>query len=139
MKKPLKKQDNSLFYTVILIAMIVIGSVLYYFQANSVKQPSSNLGYGELKQTIIEDIGVVAQMTAAAQVQEDDLDWYKENQKAIYDSYKVEMESIDLNSLNSRKGIEDAQSELRRKINLTLKTDKIQAVMFTDLILQHDR
>lgn len=138
MKKPQKKQDNSLFYTIILIAIVVIAGALYYYQFHSVKQPTSNLGYGELKQTIIEDVGVVAQMTAAAQVHEDDLSWYKKNEKAIYDAYKIEMESIDLNTLNSKKGIEDAQKELRRKINLMLKTDKIQAVMFTDLILQHE-
>jgi flagellar basal body-associated protein FliL len=139
MKTPQKKQDNSLFYTIIVMVIVVIASGLFYYQANSVKPPSSDLGYGELKQTIIEDVGVVAQMTAAAQVHEDDLSWYKKNEKAIYEAYKIEMETIDLNTLNSKKGLEDAQKELRRKINLMLKTDKIQAVMFTDLILQHDQ
>lgn len=138
MKTPQKKQDNSLFYAIILIAMLAIASALYFYQEHSPKELSSNLGYGELKQTIIEDVGVVAQMTAAAQVHETDLSWYKENEKAIYDAYKIEMETIDLNSLNSKNGIEDAQRELRRKINLMLKTDKVQAIMFTDLVLQHD-
>lgn len=138
MKKPQKKQDNFLFYFIISIAIIAIAAIFYFYQLNSANALSSNLGYGELKQTIIEDAGVVAQMTAAAQVHEDDLSWYKKNEKRIYDAYKSEMEAIDLNSLNSKNGIEDAQNELKRRINLLLKTDKIQAVMFTDLILQHD-
>lgn len=139
MKTPQKKQDNSFFYTVIVIAIVVIASGLYYYQFHSVKQPTSNLGYGELKPTIIEDEGVVAQMTAAVQVSEDDADWLKDNEKAIYSAYKKEMETINLDTFSSKDGFMEVQTELKRRLNLTFKTDKIQAIMFTDLVLQHDR
>ena len=133
-----KNQDHFSFYAVIMSTLILVALFFYFYQNRALQDVSFHLGYGQLEQTIIEDAGIVARMTAAVQVNKNDLGWLKENEKAIYAAYKKEMETMDLSSFSSKEGFENVQNELKRRLNLIFKTDKIQAVMFTDLVLQHD-
>lgn len=138
--KPIKKKsDNTAFVTGVVGFFIALAVFAYFYQAKSTKEVSSELAYAQLKPMIIEETGVVGQMTAAVQVNEEDSGWLKDNEKAIYDAYKKEMESMKLDTLSSKEGFIEAQNELKRRLNLIFKTDKIQAVLITDLVLQHDQ
>lgn len=138
----IKKQNNFALVAGLISVMVILAMLAYFFgvkKSNTADADMAQLAYAQLKPTIIEDEGVVAQMTAAVQVSEEDADWLKENEKAIYSAYKKEMETINLDTFSSKDGFMEVQTELKRRLNLTFKTDKIQAIMFTDLVLQHDR
>jgi flagellar basal body-associated protein FliL len=137
----MKKQNNFALVAGLISVLVALAMLAYFFSVkklNTADTDITQLAYVQLKPTIIEDEGVVAQMTAAVQASEDDADWLKENEKAIYTAYKKEMETINLDTFSSKDGFMEVQTELKRRLNLTFKTDKIQAIMFTDLVLQHD-
>ena len=55
------------------------------------------------------------------------------------DLFKKEIATMDVDSLRSKDGFNEIQAELKRRFNLEFKTDKVQDVMVTDLLLQDQR
>lgn len=121
----------------VLILFVVIAAVVY--QVRSSQANPSNLTYIELKQTIVNDQGLVARLSVSVQVNVGDEDWLKENEKALNAQFKKEISAMDVETLRTKDGFVELQDELMRRFNFVFETDKIQAVMVTELLLQDQR
>lgn len=137
-QKAAVKKDHYAQYVIGFSILLAALSFFYFNQTKADTRAEFNIGYSVMKSTVFEEDGVVAQMTAAVQVHEDDLSWLKKNEKEIYEVYAKEMRAIDLDSLQTKAGMLEGQKELARRLNLVFKTNKIEAVLLTDLVLQHD-
>lgn len=133
-------QDKFAMYAaiVVLLALVVAAYFLYQYRFNF--QNTAGLAYVELKQTIVNDAGAVARLSVSIQVKDEDSSWLKEQEASMTTLFRKELTHFDVDSLRQKEGILEFQDELKRKMNLTHKTDKIQDVMVTELLLQdqHD-
>ncbi len=121
----------------VLVVFCIAAFVIYQNRFSG--RNEANLTYVELKQTIVNDQGVVARMAVTVQVNQGDEDWLKEHERAMNDLFKKEIATMDVDSLRSKDGFNEIQAELKRRFNLEFKTDKVQDVMVTDLLLQDQR
>jgi flagellar basal body-associated protein FliL len=121
----------------VLVVFCIAAFIIY--QNRFAGRNAANLTYVELKQTIVNDQGVVARMAVTVQVNIGDEDWLKEHERAMNDLFKKEIAMMDVDSLRSKDGFNELQAELKRRFNLEFKTDKVQEVMVTDLLLQDQR
>jgi flagellar basal body-associated protein FliL len=121
----------------VLVVFCIAAFIIYQNRFSG--RNAANLTYVELKQTIVNDQGVVARMAVTVQVNIGDEDWLKEHERAMNDMFKKEIATMDVDSLRSKDGFNEIQAELKRRFNLEFKTDKVQEVMVTDLLLQDQR
>lgn len=142
-KAALLKSNNgddkfTMYVTAFVLVVFCIAAFVIYQNRFSGRN-AANLTYVELKQTIVNDQGVVARMAVTVQVNIGDEDWLKEHERAMNDMFKKEIATMDVDSLRSKDGFNEIQAELKRRFNLEFKTDKVQEVMVTDLLLQDQR
>lgn len=119
---------------VVFVAMGIAGYFIY--QHRMATMNTANLSYAELKQSLVNDQGAVARVAMTVQVKQEDDDWLKEHEAAMNVLFRKELTVVDINTLRDKEGILEFQEELKRKINFEYKTDKVQSVMFTELLLQ---
>jgi flagellar basal body-associated protein FliL len=122
---------------VVLLFFGIVAVFIYLSRAPS--RNDANLSYVELKQTLVNDQGTIARLAVTVQVNTDDNDWLNDNQAALNEQFKKELSLVEVETLRSKEGMEEFQSELKRKFNLEFKTDKVQAVMLTEILLQDQR
>lgn len=145
-KKPkaalLKSVDSDQKFTLYVAGFVLVVfciAAFFIYQNRYAGRNAANLTYVELKQTIVNDQGVVARMAVTVQVNIGDEDWLKEHERPMNDLFKKEIATMDIDSLRSKDGFNEIQAELKRRFNLEFKTDKVQEVMVTDLLLQDQR
>lgn len=131
--------DKFTMYVAGFVLVVFCIAALIIYQNRFAGRNAANLTYVELKQTIVNDQGVVARMAVTVQVNIGDEDWLKEHELAMNDMFKKEIATMDVDSLRSKDGFNEIQAELKRRFNLEFKTDKVQEVMVTDLLLQDQR
>jgi flagellar basal body-associated protein FliL len=131
--------DRFAIYAAIVVLLFFAGVAIYIYLSRVADRNISNSTYSELKQNIVNDQGLVARLTVSVQVSKDDADWLAENKAALNAQFRKELTSLDLDSLRGKEGLTEFQIELARKFNVVFKTDKVQAVMVTDLLLQDQR
>jgi hypothetical protein len=120
------------------VGLLVVAIIAVFgYQSKFGDSNTANLSYVELKQTIVNDQGAAARMTVSVQVDVADASWLKENEKALNELFKKELSTLDVATLRSQDGFVEFQNELKRRFNFVYKTDKVQAVMVTDLALQN--
>jgi flagellar basal body-associated protein FliL len=117
--------------------MIVITLSVYIFRSRD--ENAAGLTYIELSQTLLNEEGLIARMKVNIQVDTDDAKWLQENKKALNDRFPEAATKLDLESLRTPEGFNEAQEELKKGLNQTFQTDKIQAVLLTDLLVQNQR
>ncbi|TXI96813.1 MAG: flagellar basal body-associated FliL family protein [Burkholderiaceae bacterium] len=137
--KPVDSDQKFTMYVAGFVLVVFCIAAFVIYQNRFAGRNAANLTYVELKQTIVNDQGVVARMAVTVQVNIGDEDWLKEHERAMNDLFKKEIASMDVDSLRSRDGFNELQAELKRRFNLEFKTDKVQEVMVTDLLLQDQR
>jgi flagellar basal body-associated protein FliL len=135
-KKNKQSQDKFTIYAalLVLLAFAVIAFFIYHVRSTAPVETSPT--YVELKQTIVNDSGTVARLAVTVQVGAGDEDWLKENQPALNAYFHKELSTTEVATFRTKEGLIELQDELKRKFNLLLKTDKIQAVMVTELLMQ---
>ena len=130
------KQDRFTLYAVIivLLSLSIVALIIYFSQTD--KRNSAGLSYLLLPESIVSVDGVAARVQATIQVDLVNQEWLFENKKMLSDSFNKEMVSQDLESLRSLNGIASVQLQLKELLNRDLKTDKVEAVLFTELLVQ---
>lgn len=135
--KKVSSDKFALYAAIVVLLFFGIAASFIYVGRNL--RNEAELSYLELKQTIVNDQGLVGRLTVTIQVNEGNEGWLDDNKLALDRQFQKELTLIDLETLRSKEGIEELQSELRRKFNQVLKTDKIEAVMVTEVLLQDQR
>lgn len=120
--------------TLVIITLIGISSTIYFTRLS--EQNSAGLSYVVLPQNIVNVDGLVARVQATVQVNDADRDWLRANKAALGDSFVKEFATLNLDDLRSPEGIAHAQSELKKMLNIDLNTDKVEAILLTDLLIQ---
>jgi flagellar basal body-associated protein FliL len=138
-KKKSESQDKFTVYAAILVLLVFAALAFFIYRTRVGADVGVAPTYVELKQTIVNDSGVVARLSVTVQVNEGDEDWLKENQSLLNSHFHKELSTTEAGSLRTMEGKLELQDELKRKFNLLLKTDKVQAVMVTELLLQDQR
>ena len=131
-----EKQDRFTLYavTLVIIALIGISSAIYFTGLS--ERNSAGLSYIVLPQNIVNIDGLVARVQATIQVDDADKNWLQANKKTLSDSFAKEFSTLNLDNLRSPEGISDTQIELKKLLNVDLNTDKVEAVLLTDLLIQ---
>lgn len=130
------KQDRFTLYAVavVIVALFGISSAIYFSQLSD--RNSAGLSYIVLPQNIVNIDGLVARVQATIQVDDADRDWLQANKKALGDSFARKFATLNLENLRSAQGIAKTQMELKESLNSDLNTDKVEAVLLTDLVIQ---
>jgi flagellar basal body-associated protein FliL len=130
------KQDRFTLYAVavVIIALLAISSGVYFSRLG--ERNSAGLSYVVLPQIIVNVDGLVARVQATIQVDDADQDWLQDNKKTLSDSFSKKFLALNLEELRSAQGIANAQIELKELLNRDLNTDKVEAVLLTDLVIQ---
>jgi flagellar basal body-associated protein FliL len=132
-------QDKFTIYATVLVLFVFGAMAFFIYQARRSSTVEVSPTYVELKQTIVNDSGVVARLSVTVQVTAGDEDWLKENQALLNAHFHKELSTTEVATLRTTEGKLELQEELKRKFNLLLKTDKVQAVMVTELLMQDQR
>lgn len=134
-----RKQDRFAVYAagIVLLGLIAISFSIYEFKFAN--RNSAGLSYIELGQNVINVDGLVARMQATIQVDTGDAGWLQENKTQLDGSFKKAAVTLDLEALRNPENIPDAQLELQKRINHELNTDKVQAVLLTEFLIQEHR
>jgi len=131
--------DRFAIYAASVVLLFFAAVAIYIYLSRVADRNISNSTYSELKQSVVNDQGLVARLSVSVQVSKDDDDWLQDNKAALNEQFRKELTSLDLESLRSKEGMTEFQNELARKFNVVFKTDKVQAVMVTELLLQDQR
>jgi flagellar basal body-associated protein FliL len=133
---PKVEQDRFTLYAVlvVIIALIVISSGIYYARLS--ERNAAGLSYIVLPQIIVNVDGMVVRVQATIQVNDENKEWLVENKKVMSDVFAKKFPSINLEELRSSEGISQAQITLKNMLNEDLKSEKIEAVLLTDLVVQ---
>lgn len=130
------KQDRFTLYAiaVVIIVLLTISSGVYYSRLQD--GTSVALKYIVLPQVIVNVDGLIARAQVTIQVDDADTDWLQANKKALSDSFANKFLTLNLEDLRTPEGMADAQIELKELLNRDLNTDKVEAVLITELVIQ---
>lgn len=132
---PIKQDRFTLYAVAIVIVTLLTISFAVYF-SRLAERNSVGLSYIVLPQIIVNVDGLVARVQATIQVNDADQDWLQENKKSLSDGFAAKFTTLNLEELRNPTGIADAQKELKDLLNRDLKTDKVEAVLLTELLIQ---
>ncbi len=148
MKPPVKKDpqtpkkgasDRFAIYAAIVVLLLFGVATLIIYLHGTPSRNDANLSYIELKQNLVNDQGMVARLAVTVQATDEDSGWLKDNQAALNEQFRKELSLVDIETLRTKEGLLELQEELKRKLNLVFKTDKVQAVMVTEILYQDQR
>lgn len=132
---PVKQDRFTLYAVVIVIVTLLTISFAVYF-SRLAERNLAGLSYIVLPQIIVNVDGLVARVQATIQVNDADQDWLQENKKTLSDDFANKFVTLNLEELRNPTGIADAQNALKDLLNRDLKTDKVEAVLLTELLIQ---
>jgi hypothetical protein len=138
-KKPAanaRKQDRFALYATIVVLLGLATASYIIYETKFSNLNSAGLSYKELPQSLIIKDGLVAQMQATIQVDDEDAAWLNENIDALDGGFKKAANALDLEVLRHPENLPKVQMELKKRINNDLKTGKVQAVLLTQFLIQ---
>lgn len=109
----------------------------FYFYTHSPTNIDSNQKYMALPMLSIESDSEVVNLQVALQVEDKDRSWLEDHKKTINEIFSTGAREIDPENFSSNDGREAVQKQLRDDINRQLKVDKIKAVLYAGLVVQH--
>jgi len=139
-KKSVKKtggMDKFAVFVPIVIVVLLAGSLGLYFFTHTKTAYVSRENYLALPQTSHEENGQVVRMQVTLQVKSKDEEWLKKNKPAILEIYKISIKEIEPETFRTARGREAVQQVLMEEFNSKLHTDKIEAVLYNDLLVQN--
>lgn len=130
------KQDRFTLYAVaiVIVALLTVSFGIYFTRLGA--RNSAGLSYVVLPEIIVNIDGMVARVQATIQVNDADQGWLQDNKKTLGEDFAKKFATLNIEDLRNSKGIADAQSELKDLLNRDLNTDKVEAVLLTDLVIQ---
>jgi len=102
------------------------------------KEPenASGLSYVALPQMIVNVDGHVARLQVSVQIDMADANWLKENKKEITAIFEIAVARMSPQELRKPEGFTSLQLALKEQLNQNMQTEKVQAVLLTELLLQ---
>ncbi len=132
-----RKKDNFAQYAASVILLAFIGiTVAIYTYVNRAPTNDIAISYAALPEAVVNIDGQVTRMQVTIQVDNEDLDWLQENKKNLNDIFQVAVSTTEPDALRTPEGFTTMQNNLKKRFNTELKTDKVQAVLLTELLLQ---
>lgn len=130
------QQDRFTLYAVaiVIVALLTVSFGIYFTRLG--ERNSAGLSYVVLPEIIVNIDGMVARVQATIQVNDADQGWLQDNKKTLGEDFAKKFATLNIEDLRNSKGIADAQSELKDLLNRDLNTDKVEAVLLTDLVIQ---
>lgn len=134
--KVIKTQDKFTLYVglIVILGMLIISFGIYSY--TRAPRNTAGLSYVALPQIIITIDGQVARLQATVQIDMDDADWLNENKNEVNEIFKRAIQSMSPEELRSRDGFAAAQLALKKQLNTDMQSEKIQAVLLTELLVQ---
>lgn len=134
--KTLKNEDKFTLYVVlvVILGMIIISIGIYSYTRTP--RNAAGLNYVALPQIIISIDGQVARLQATVQIDVDDTQWLDENKNEVNAIFKKAINRMDPEELRSKNGFAAAQLALKEQLNTDMQSEKIQAVLLTELLVQ---
>lgn len=131
-----KKKDRLTLYIAVfaLVGMIVMSYAIYLYTKSPYN--SSGLSYVALPQIIINMDGNVARLQVSVQIDMADADWLKQHKNEVNDIFRRTISARDPDQLRTQEGFAEAQQALKQELNAQMASEKIQAVLLTELLIQ---
>lgn len=130
------KKDNFARYAALFA---LLGFILIFAGVLYVRSDSNKLGqaYVILPPAVVNLGGQVVRMQVTLQARREDEGWLLDNQKALAEIFRIEASRIDGDDLHTEQGMAAVQDNFKTKMNESLKVDKIQSVLLTELLVQN--
>ncbi|MFZ6845407.1 flagellar basal body-associated FliL family protein [Undibacterium sp. RuTC16W] len=136
-KSPVKKKDHfSQYAAAIILLIFIVSSVLVYLHIQRPPANTADLSYVALPQAVVNIDGQVTRVQVTIQVDTDDQDWLIENKKILNEFFQIALAKVNADDLRTPEGFATMQLDLKKELNQAMHTDKIQAVLLTELLLQ---
>ncbi|MFZ6815694.1 flagellar basal body-associated FliL family protein [Undibacterium sp. Rencai35W] len=136
-KSPVKKKDHfSQYAAAIILLLFIVSSVLVYLHMQRPPANTADLSYMALPQAVVNIDGQVTRVQVTIQVDTDDQDWLIENKKVLNEFFQIALAKVNADDLRTPEGFATMQQDLKKELNQAMHTDKIQAVLLTELLLQ---
>jgi len=130
-----KKSNRDMVIALFAIALLGIFVAVYFFTRSPQKiEPKQN--YQTLPQFVIDADGQVVRLQVIIQTSDHDSEWMEKNKQKIDLIFQQTVKEIDPGNFRSKAGLEAIQEKLKDAINSQMKVNKIQAVLYTDVIVQ---
>ncbi|CAN5841494.1 hypothetical protein BH11PSE12_BH11PSE12_01580 [soil metagenome] len=131
-----KSPDRFNLYVVlvVIVSMIVASFGIYLYTRTP--RNAAGLSYVALPQIIINLDGQVARLQVTVQIDAEDTEWLSDNKKEINDIFNRAIVRMNPDELRSKEGFAAVQVALREQLNTDLRSEKIQAVLLTELLVQ---
>ncbi|MFZ6676194.1 flagellar basal body-associated FliL family protein [Undibacterium sp. Xuan67W] len=136
-KSAVKKKDYfSQYAAAIILCIFIVSSVLVYLHMQRPPANTADLSYMALPQAVVNIDGQVTRVQVTIQVDTDDQDWLIENKKVLNEFFQIALAKVNADDLRTPEGFATMQQDLKKELNQAMHTDKIQAVLLTELLLQ---
>jgi flagellar basal body-associated protein FliL len=118
----------------VLLGLLIVSGLIYMYKDSS--RNVSGLNYVTLPQIIVNMDGNVARLQVSVQIDMEDADWLKQHKKELENSFQRTIAAMSPDDLRSTKGIAETQLALKQQLNEDARSEKIQAVLITELLVQ---
>ena len=124
-----------LMVAIAVLGLVGIGVAIYfYFHTAATKEVSES--YLTLPEMIIDSDTQLVRIKVAVEVNATDHEWLQKNNVKINQIFKESIQNVDTDDFRNRAGCEAIQIQLKDDFNKQLNVDKIQAVLYQDLLMQ---
>ncbi|QJQ05598.1 flagellar basal body-associated FliL family protein [Undibacterium piscinae] len=130
-----KKDRLTLYIAGFVMAGMIVMSYAIYLYTKEPYNPSG-LSYVALPQMIINMDGNVARLQVSVQIDMADADWLKQHKNEVDDIFRRTIAARDPDQLRTQEGFAEAQQALKEELNEAMASEKIQAVLLTELLIQ---
>lgn len=140
-RKPVKQaappKDNFARYAAIfaLIGFAFLFAGVLYVKTTATEKLGQ--AYVILPKVVANVNGQVVRMQVTIQVEREDERWLLENQKVLKEIFQIEAASINAEDLHTEEGMAAIQERFKSAMNKSLRVDKIQSVLLTELLTQN--
>jgi flagellar basal body-associated protein FliL len=118
----------------VLLGLLIVSGLIYMYKDSS--RNVSGLNYVTLPQFIVNMDGNVARLQVSVQIDMEDAEWLKQHKKELENSFQRTIAAMNPDDLRSAKGIAETQLALKQQLNEDARSEKIQAVLITELLVQ---
>ncbi|TDK67322.1 flagellar basal body-associated FliL family protein [Sapientia aquatica] len=118
------------------VTLIGVAISIYFYWHNANKKPVSD-SYLTLPEMVIDSDTQVVRLKVAIEVDGKDGDWVQTNKSKINQVFKEAVQEVDTDDFRNHDGCQAIQTQLKDQLNKQLKIDKIQGILYQDLLMQY--
>jgi len=132
------KTDKFALYVAVFVVLVLVAGLGVYFFTHTKTKIENKQNYVALPQLAYTDSGQTVRMQVMVQVAEKDQEWLKKNRLALNEIFKITIEDIDPVTFRTNEGRVAVQEKLKEEFNSKMHTDKVEAVLYNDLLIQNE-